>query len=86
MNKLCAMNIEAKKLSFIQEFLKINNEEIIDSLESLLHKSKSKIIDENLKPKTLKELNNEIDLAIEDEKNNKGIKAQDLKQKIQEWC
>lgn len=79
------MNIEAKKLSFIQEFLRIDNEKIINALENLLRSSKSDVFEENLKPMTLEQLNNEIDSALEDEKSNKITKAKDLKQKIQKW-
>lgn len=79
------MNIEAKKLSFIQEFLRIDNENIINALENLLRSSKSDIFEANLKPMTLEQLNSEIDSALEDEKSNKITKAKDLKQKIQKW-
>jgi len=79
------MNIEAKKLSFIQEFLRIDNENIINALESLLHRSKSEVFEESLKPKTVEQLNDEIDEAIEDEKNGRTITAEELKRKVQEW-
>lgn len=79
------MNIEAKKLPFIQEFLRIDNEKIINALENLLHKSKSEVFEEKMKPMSIEQLNSEIDTAIEDEKNNRFTNAKDLKQKIQEW-
>jgi len=79
------MNIEAKKLSFIQEFLRIDNEKIINALEALLYKSKSEVFEEKMKPMSIEQLNSEIDTAIEDEKNNRFTNAKDLKQKIQEW-
>ena len=79
------MNIEAKKLSFIQEFLRIDNEKMINALENLLHTSKSEVFEESLKHMTLEQFNNEINLALEDGKSNKTTKAKDLKQKIQKW-
>ncbi|MFV0515416.1 MAG: hypothetical protein ACK5MY_17535 [Jhaorihella sp.] len=79
------MNLEAKKLSFIQEYLRIDNEKIINALENLLHKSKSEVFEDNLKPMTIEQLNLEIDQALDDEKNNRITKAKDLKQKIQKW-
>ena len=85
MRKYCEMNIEAKKLSFIQEFLRIDNEKIINALENLLHKSQSEVFEEKMKPMSIEQLNSEIDSAIEDEKNNRFTNAKDLKQKIQEW-
>ena len=85
MEKSLEMNIEAKKLSFIQEFLRVDNEKIINALENLLHKSKSEDFEANLKAMAIEQLNDEIDLAIEDEKNGRTINAKELKRKIQEW-
>jgi hypothetical protein len=79
------MNLEARKILLVQEFLRIDNEKIISALENLLHKSKSEIFDENLKPKSLNQLNSEIDKAIDDENNDRLINAKDLKNKIQKW-
>lgn len=79
------MNLEARKIILIQEFLRLDNEKIINAIENLLHKSKSDFFEQNLKPMTLKQFNDEIDKALDDEKNNKLINAKDLKRKIQEW-
>lgn len=85
MKKYHVMNLEAKKLSFIQEFLRIDNEKVINALENLLRKSQLESFEEKLKPMTIEQLNNEIDKAIEDEKNNRFIAAKDLKENIQKW-
>lgn len=79
------MNLEARKISLVQEFLRIDNEKIISALENLLHKSKSENFDENLKPMSLDKFNDEIDKAIDDENNNRLMDAKDLKNKIQKW-
>ncbi|MFT4063092.1 MAG: hypothetical protein QM642_12135 [Edaphocola sp.] len=79
------MNIEAKKLSLIQEFLRVDNEKIINALEALLHKSKYDHFEESIKPMSLKQFNDEIDQAIDDEQNNRLISNDDLKQKIKKW-
>ncbi|MFN3640897.1 MAG: hypothetical protein ACK4UK_08260 [Flavobacterium sp.] len=79
------MNLEARKISLVQEFLRIDNEKIIIALENLLHKRKSELFEENLKPMSEKQFNDEINLAIEDEKYNRLISAQDLKNKVQKW-
>jgi hypothetical protein len=42
-------DIQAQKLSFIQEFLRINDEAIIQKLSVFLQKEKSKKIQNNLK-------------------------------------
>jgi hypothetical protein len=52
------MDIQTRKIEFVQEFLKLQNEELIARLESLLRSSKSKNGD--LKPMTTEELNDRI--------------------------
>lgn len=42
------MALETRKLSFIQEFLRIQNEDIISGLEKMLDKHKAKLYEENL--------------------------------------
>ena len=44
-----AMNIEARKISLIKEFLKIDNEKIISAIENFLHQSNSKNLEQNIK-------------------------------------
>jgi len=46
------MDLEARKLFFVQEFLRIQDEDIIIGLEKLLRKEKAKWPEENLKPMT----------------------------------
>jgi hypothetical protein len=79
------MNLETRKIILVQEFLRLDNEKIINAIENLLYKSKSEFFEENLKPMTLKQFNDEIDKALDDEKNNRLINAKDLKSKIQKW-
>lgn len=59
------MDLEARKISFVQEFLRLQNEEIVSGLEKLLRKRKTELIKNNLKPMSIKQLNIEID----DQKN-----------------
>jgi hypothetical protein len=79
------MDLETRKISFVIEFLKLQNEEIISGLENLLRKRKAELIEENLSPMTIEQYNEEIDKALEDSKNGRMIKATDLKTKIQKW-
>ncbi len=79
------MNLEARKILLVQEFLRIDNEKIINALENALHKIKSENFDENLKPMSLEEFNDEIDIAIDDADNNRITNVADLKNKIQKW-
>ena len=79
------MNIEARKISFIQEFLKLQNEDIIDSLEQLLKKRKAESIEDNIKPMSIEELNERIDKSMEDSRNGRVIIAEELKSIINKW-
>ena len=79
------MDLETRKISFVQEFLRLQNEEIVNGLEKLLRKRKAKLVEESLKPMTKEQYNAEIDQALEDSKNGRMTKATDLKAKIQKW-
>ena len=75
------MDLEARKISFVQEFLRIQNESIISGLEKLLKKKKTEAFESKLKPMNKEKLYSEIDQAINDSENNRIIKASDLKSK-----
>lgn len=79
------MNLEARKISFIQEFLRLQNEDIVIGLEKLLRERKAELIEKEIKPMTIEEYNADIDRVMEDSKNGKMIKATDLKTKVQKW-
>jgi len=76
------MDLQARKISFVQEFLRLKNEEIISGLESMLKKRKSEIYENELIPMSLDNFNKEIDQALEDSENDRVIKATDLKSKF----
>ena len=79
------MDLEARKISFVQEFLRLQNEESISGLEKLLRERKVELIEKNLKPMSMDQYNVEMDQAMEDSKNGRMIKATDLKAKVQKW-
>ena len=79
------MDLEARKITFVQEFLRLQNEEIVSGLEKLLRKRKTELIENNFVPMSMEQYNSEIDQAMEDSKNGRMIKATDLKAKIQKW-
>ncbi|HKK39346.1 MAG TPA: hypothetical protein VJ949_08005 [Cryomorphaceae bacterium] len=74
------MDLESRKISFIQEFLRLQNEEIIEGLEQLLRKKKAEVVEKNA-PMTLEEFNDEIDQAMEDSNNNRMIEVAELREK-----
>lgn len=60
------MNLESRKLEFIQEFLKLQSEETIALLEKILKKDTKSKINKAFKPMTQKELDNRIDQSETD--------------------
>ena len=79
------MNIETRKITFIQEFLKLQNEEIVIGLEKLLHKRKAELIEDEMKPMSMEKFNSDIEQSLEDSKNGRTISAKKLRDEIQKW-
>ena len=77
------MNIETRKLTFIQEFLRLENEDIVIGLEKLLHKRKAELIEKDLKPMSLEKFNSDIDQSYDDYVSNDMITAKNLRNKFQ---
>ncbi|MBT0606964.1 hypothetical protein [Aequorivita echinoideorum] len=80
------MNLEARKIEFVKEFLKIQSEEVIAKLEKILMKE-SRFYSENNEfiPMTVEEFNDQIERSLEDSENNRVISAKDLKEEIKKW-
>lgn len=79
------MNIAARKLNVIEEFLRISDEKTILKFESLLRDLEDKKVSENLKPMTLDEFYSMIDQAEDDIKNGRVIETKELLKKIDSW-
>ncbi len=79
------MNIETRKLTFIQEFVRLQNEEIIIGLEKLLHKRKAELIESEMKPMSIEKFNSDIEQSLEDSKNGRFTSAKKLKSEISKW-
>lgn len=73
------MNLEARKISFVQEFLKLQNEEIIDNLEKFLRKQKAELLEKTLKPMSVEQFHAEIDQSLNDAENGRVTEAKMLK-------
>jgi len=79
------MDLQTRKISFVQEFLRLQNEEIVSLLEQILRRRKAELLDGALAPMTAEQLNEEIDRALDDSKNDRVISAKDLKNEIKKW-
>lgn len=72
------MDLQTRKIEFVQEFLKIQSEQAISRLENLLKKEKKTYIDNHFKPMTEKELNERIDQSESDFRNNQYKRTSEL--------
>lgn len=79
------MDLESRKIEFVQEFLRLQNEEIVSVLEKLLRKRKVELIEQNLQPMTMEQYDREMDQAELDSKNGRMIEVNELKTKIEKW-
>ncbi|MEZ5036183.1 MAG: hypothetical protein R2760_01710 [Chitinophagales bacterium] len=63
------MDIQTRKIKFVQTFLKLQSEDVISKLEKILKKNQVDEIIEDLKPLTIKELNRRISQSEKDFEN-----------------
>lgn len=68
------MDIQSRKLEFIQDFLKLQSEEVIAQFEKLLKKAKNIEEENTLEKLTIEEMNERISKS-EDDFENKQFKT-----------
>jgi len=79
------MNLEARKIEFVQEFFKLQSEKAISKFENLLRKEKEHSLLKKVEPMTSVKLNTRIDKSLQDSKNGKLTEANDLLAEIDKW-
>ncbi|WP_281636987.1 hypothetical protein [Flavobacterium marginilacus] len=79
------MDLQARKIALVQEFLSIESEEMISRLEKLLKIKKNGIEDINFQPMTMEEFESRIDQSMDDSKNGRVIEANELLKEIEKW-
>lgn len=72
------MNLETRKIEFVQEFLKLQNEEVISRLELLLRKEKQISRERAFEPMSQDELDRRINQSESDFQNNRFKNSSDL--------
>ena len=72
------MNLEARKIEFVQEFLKLQSEEAVSRLEKILKKEKNASNERIFEPMTQEELNKRIDKSESDFRNNRFKSSSEL--------
>ncbi len=79
------MDIQTRKLRFIQEFLNYADSTILSKFEELLKIEREKNLEREIKPMTLKKYEQRIEKAFEEVKSNKVQTAASLKKEIETW-
>jgi hypothetical protein len=79
------MDIQTRKINFVQEFLRLRNIKLIEKLEKILLEDKAKDYEANLKPMSVDNFNKMIDKSIDDAKQGKVINPRELKESAKKW-
>lgn len=79
------MDLQTRKIQFIQEFLKYANTNILDKFEELLKQEREKVFEKEIEPMTLTEYEDRIGKAFEEVKNNRVKSAKKLKNEMATW-
>jgi hypothetical protein len=77
------MDLQTRKINFIQNFLKIESENTIAEFEKLLSKE-TKLVAE-LRPMTIGEFNTRIEKSSQDSKNGNVTDVDILISEIEKW-
>jgi len=79
------MDIQSLKINFVQEFLRLKNEQIINRLVGLLREEKKRLYESELKPMTQEDFNEMIDQAEADAKQGRLTEVSSLRKDIDNW-
>ncbi|MBP4142687.1 hypothetical protein J3S90_12840 [Flavobacterium sp. P4023] len=77
------MDLQTRKKEFIQAFLKLQSEEVIFNFKKLLLKESK--IDSDVRPMTMKELNDQIQKSTTDSRNINLTESSKLISEIKKW-
>ncbi len=72
------MDLDARKIEFVKEFLKLQSEETLSRLEKILHKEENISQAETFRPMSQDALNKRIDQSEADFQKNKFKSSKDL--------
>ena len=75
------MDIQTRKIEFVQAFLKLQNEKVISLFENLLKFETGN----SLKPMSLEKFNERMEKSLVDSKNNNVTEAKTLLNEIKGW-
>jgi len=79
------MDLQSRKIEFVQEFLKLQSEETISRLEKVLRKDKKETLKKDIQPMSVEQFNKRIDKSMQDSKDGKLTESNDLIAEIEKW-
>lgn len=79
------MTFEARKLNFIEEFLKVTDENLLTQMEDLMLNAKKKNHEQHLKPMSMDEFLKMTETAKEEVDAGLVTTHEDLKREIDSW-
>ncbi|HOB85965.1 MAG TPA: hypothetical protein PLS45_08245 [Bacillota bacterium] len=79
------MDIQARKINFIQEFLRVADDELVTKFEKLLKVERKKQLEKELRPMTMNEFDEIIDKSENDFSNGRVTESRNLLDQIDSW-
>jgi hypothetical protein len=79
------MDIQTRKINFVQEFLRLRDIRLIEKLEKILLEEKAREYEDNLKPMSIDNFNKMIDKSIEDATLGNVVNARELRESVKKW-
>ncbi len=79
------MNIQARKLVLIEEFLGINDETILFKLETIIRQEKKKSLETEMQPMSMNDFQEMIDQSEREIEKGLVVSHEGLKKKIKTW-
>jgi len=79
------MDIQTRKINFVQEFLRLRNIKLIEKLEKILLEDKAKDYEASLKPLNSDDFNKMLNKSLDDAKQGNLVDARELKVSVRKW-
>ena len=79
------MDLQSRKIAFVQEFLNVQNEDLLAYLEKILDEGKKLLLKDKVQPMTIEEFHKRIDQSMKDAKNGRLTEVNILMEEILKW-
>lgn len=79
------MDISTRKMNFVQEFLRVADEDLVAKLEDLLHSERRKRLEKYTEPMSEEEFDSMISMSENDIANGRVTSSDDLHDAIKGW-